>query len=226
MKRRRLVGTLALLAAVIGQSSLGFYNPATGRWLNRDPVGEPGFLAVFQANQIRESTAPLYLFVENEPIGMWDYLGLLVDTPTASFLSALAQGAWGQAWTILEVTASNAGRAAWISAYTRAVSASVALNMGPAVNQANRAWHIVRPEHQWCRLVPLVNNVPANAVANFQRVQSIIAQAWSQGTTLVAAQTGGVVKEATIQGQRVMIQGRVLLDESGVVEIVDAWVIK
>jgi len=201
-----------------------YSDPPTGRWLSRDPIGELGFLLTFESTRPRALSELLYAFATNDPINQWDYLGLSVDSPTASFLAALAQRQWGQAWIILEVTASTAGRAVWEAAYTRAVAASVALDMGPALSQANRAWHIVQPKHQWCRLVQLVNNVAANAVANFQRVQGIIAKAWNEGSILAVLRDGRVVKEAVIQGRRVVVQGRVLLNGSGTVEIVDAWV--
>ncbi len=40
-----------------------YYDPETGRWLNRDPVEEEGGLN-------------LYAFVRNDGINVWDYLGL------------------------------------------------------------------------------------------------------------------------------------------------------
>ena len=40
-----------------------FYDPDLGRWLNRDPIGEAGGLN-------------LYGYVENDPINLWDPLGL------------------------------------------------------------------------------------------------------------------------------------------------------
>jgi RHS repeat-associated protein len=40
-----------------------YYNPSTGRWLSRDPIGEEGGLN-------------LYGMVGNNPINHWDYLGL------------------------------------------------------------------------------------------------------------------------------------------------------
>ncbi len=40
-----------------------YYNPETGRWLNRDPIGERGGVN-------------LYGFVGNNPINLWDILGL------------------------------------------------------------------------------------------------------------------------------------------------------
>lgn len=42
-----------------------FYHPSTGRWLNRDPLGEAG-------------GANLYGFIGNEPIANFDYVGLVL----------------------------------------------------------------------------------------------------------------------------------------------------
>lgn len=43
-----------------------YYDPETGRWLSRDPIGERGGLN-------------LYAFVGNDPVGFIDVLGLAVD---------------------------------------------------------------------------------------------------------------------------------------------------
>jgi len=57
--------------------SHAFYNPNTGRWLSRDPICEPGFEA-FQ----KRSPQPLVrepnrsLFLGNNPVSRFDYLGL------------------------------------------------------------------------------------------------------------------------------------------------------
>ena len=48
------------------ESGYRFYNPETGRWLNRDPVGEYGGLNT-------------YGFVGNRPVGNFDVLGLEWD---------------------------------------------------------------------------------------------------------------------------------------------------
>jgi hypothetical protein len=63
-------------------SAQAFYNPSTGRWLNRDPIGNEGFIRVLSTeiddNELStiESTKPPYLFVENLPILTWDVNGL------------------------------------------------------------------------------------------------------------------------------------------------------
>jgi len=53
----------ALLAVTLVQNAQAFYNPSTGRWLNRDPI--------------EELDGPnLYAFVHNNPANQLDALGL------------------------------------------------------------------------------------------------------------------------------------------------------
>jgi hypothetical protein len=59
--KRLVVVTCAL---VVTQSALAFYNPSTGRWLNRDPIGEKG------AGNING-------FLGNDAVNSSDFLGLL-----------------------------------------------------------------------------------------------------------------------------------------------------
>ena len=47
----------------VQESGLRYYSPSTGRWLNRDPIGE-------------RYVPYLYAFVDNSPIGFVDFLGL------------------------------------------------------------------------------------------------------------------------------------------------------
>jgi hypothetical protein len=63
MKRMSTVWMLtALTWLAMTQSGWCFYNPSTGRWLSRDPIGERG-------------GRNLYGFVRNGPINYWDNLG-------------------------------------------------------------------------------------------------------------------------------------------------------
>jgi hypothetical protein len=86
------------------QAAFAFYDPTVGRWLSRDPVGEPGFQVLHAATATPQMIAPVslppsrwiqrdaitnlntnekqggvnrYGFVENNPIGKIDPLGLL-----------------------------------------------------------------------------------------------------------------------------------------------------
>lgn len=73
-----------LLGLLLARDGQAFYNPSTGRWLSRDPVGEPAFLQqiairVLPKSQVRvklERHLPLYTFVRNDPVGRMDVLGL------------------------------------------------------------------------------------------------------------------------------------------------------
>lgn len=50
-----------------------YYDPNLGRWLNRDPIQENGSLNI-------------YLFSENSPIFLYDYLGLKIYTSPEQLL--------------------------------------------------------------------------------------------------------------------------------------------
>jgi hypothetical protein len=69
----------AALTAVGATSAEAFYNPATGRWLSRDPVGEV-------------SRGALYGFVENDPAAKSDALGLFSIADHKDFTGI---GFWG-----------------------------------------------------------------------------------------------------------------------------------
>jgi len=55
---------LVLLVVTLVQTAQAFYNPSTGRWLSRDPIEEQGGQS-------------LYLFVNNNPVVVTDWLGLV-----------------------------------------------------------------------------------------------------------------------------------------------------
>ena len=60
-----------------------YYDPETGRWLSRDPLGERGGLN-------------LYGFVNNNAVNRWDYLGL--KDFLIGFYGAGSHGAYGNLW--------------------------------------------------------------------------------------------------------------------------------
>ena len=47
-----------------------YYDPAMGRWLSRDPIGEQGGVN-------------LYVIVQNDTLGQWDYLGMCLKNEYA-----------------------------------------------------------------------------------------------------------------------------------------------
>lgn len=64
MKPRKTYWIASLLIWLVAiQTGWCFYNPQQGRWLSRDPIGEWGGLN-------------LYAFVQNDPVSLFDYLGL------------------------------------------------------------------------------------------------------------------------------------------------------
>ena len=61
------------------------YSPTSGRWLSRDPLGEPGFERLHRVGVSAELAAPsLRAFVRNDPANQCDRLGL-TDTETKSY---------------------------------------------------------------------------------------------------------------------------------------------
>jgi hypothetical protein len=78
-----LVVFIVLLTAQIASA---YYCPSTGRWPNRDPLGDWAFLRGqltgkalrFQQNLIEQSLLPSYLFVANDPIDNEDFFGLKI----------------------------------------------------------------------------------------------------------------------------------------------------
>ena len=69
-----------------------YYNPTTGRWLSRDPIGELGFHTLAGNRNRRVRDGNLYCFVGNNPLTKFDLLGLTekdVQTILNTFLSTL-----------------------------------------------------------------------------------------------------------------------------------------
>jgi RHS repeat-associated protein len=73
----RLVALLALVS--VAPQASAYYDPGVQRWINRDPLGEHGFIVINQNlgfTVLRDEN--LYLFVLNSPIYHTDPLGLTV----------------------------------------------------------------------------------------------------------------------------------------------------
>src|SRR3974390_1466007 len=67
MNKTILLGTVCCFTLLCGASAFAFYNPSTGKWLNRDPVEERGGTA-------------LYLFCNNETTSGHDADGRITVT--------------------------------------------------------------------------------------------------------------------------------------------------
>jgi len=73
---------LALLGVMLIQNAQAFYNPSTGRWLSRDPIGEDSFeLVQSNAQRPHNAESSLYRFGDNNLLSAFDYLGLTVGFP-------------------------------------------------------------------------------------------------------------------------------------------------
>jgi RHS repeat-associated protein len=73
-----LVVLLAIFV-VTQAHAMRWYSPSTGRWLTRDPIGEPGFELSRQQQPSPIAGGPnLYAFVANTPLNAIDPLGLVI----------------------------------------------------------------------------------------------------------------------------------------------------
>ena len=73
-----------------------YYNPSSGRWLNRDPLYELGAKMIRRDREKLSETEDInmYLMVKNSPISLIDFLGLYVEAGTVTSTEILvAQGA-------------------------------------------------------------------------------------------------------------------------------------
>jgi hypothetical protein len=76
---RTTMALVILLGLLEVQDALAFYNPQTGRWLNRDPIGEKG-------------GRNLYAHTRNRPTISWDRLGHSDATSGVSDGASTAEG--------------------------------------------------------------------------------------------------------------------------------------
>lgn len=95
LKLKIAIGSALFVALWTAQTALAWYDPSTGRWLTRDPIGEPGFEALRRVQAVPQPTSGVatapgrwihrdragnenrYLFVGNNPVNHIDPLGLL-----------------------------------------------------------------------------------------------------------------------------------------------------
>jgi RHS repeat-associated protein len=81
---RKLSRTLAPLLLLLTSSQItsAWYDPSLQRWINRDPIGEPGFETTRRPLVNEYADGPnLYAFVLNGPLNEVDYCGLSPGGP-------------------------------------------------------------------------------------------------------------------------------------------------
>ena len=109
MKPKRSVGwiVVASLAYLVGLSNASaFYDPGAQRWLNRDPIGERGFVVLAnKKNPLFSGEPNRYEFNVNNPISVFDLYGLdaCLDAAGAAFSSCMCfvNGQLGPAYDLL-----------------------------------------------------------------------------------------------------------------------------
>ena len=89
----RLLPFLALAASL--QLTLGYYDPAAQRWINRDPIGDPSFLVRAEPPSDREAGFNHHTFVGNNPATQWDAAGLAAGIPGKVFFVPCPPGFMG-----------------------------------------------------------------------------------------------------------------------------------
>jgi len=92
------------------------YKTASGRgkWLSRDPIGEPGFETLRHAGKIRRWDLNIYALLNNNPLNGIDALGLIglptdLDSVSRSIWSAIWRGNWDEALSLIEDSADSLG---------------------------------------------------------------------------------------------------------------------
>ena len=85
----------------VSESGLRSYSPTLGRWCSRDPIGDSAFLTHYFATSrteedrsriLHRQNQPLYVFIENRPVGSVDNDGLAANLKNDTGFTVLAMG--------------------------------------------------------------------------------------------------------------------------------------
>lgn len=89
MKTKRSATVVLALCSMtfVAHEALAFYNPQTGRWLNRDPLGDKGFHAVTAEKEQPQPDSHPCSFAANDCINRCDILGLRSEIDVAMTFS-------------------------------------------------------------------------------------------------------------------------------------------
>jgi hypothetical protein len=96
---------VVLFVLLTAQIASAYYCPSTGRWLSRDPIGEPGFRALQMASvapsrwinrdPIKKGGPSLYQFVGDDSINRIDALGLMTIQDVHRMIALMDQAVRG-----------------------------------------------------------------------------------------------------------------------------------
>lgn len=143
MKTTKSIITV-LFVLLTAHIASAYYCPSDGRWLSRDPIGEPGF-QVLQVPQMpnaiqqqaarwierdpvtTQQTANPYAFLGNKPIRQTDLLGLVGSVPV-SLAEAIASGDVGTVESILAGMSEDDAGYALARAWLKKVAECVAIH--------------------------------------------------------------------------------------------------
>jgi RHS repeat-associated protein len=70
---------IIFLLAATSANCFGYYNPSQGRWLSRDPIEELAIQRGISPRYLTASQENLNRFVSNDPVNMFDFLGLVQE---------------------------------------------------------------------------------------------------------------------------------------------------
>ncbi|MCC5788121.1 MAG: hypothetical protein JJT75_00670 [Opitutales bacterium] len=74
---REKADTVTIIVSGMFFYGFRYYDPETGRWLNRDPINEIGLMLLRgESDYIWSEDLNLYLFSRNDALNLYDYLGL------------------------------------------------------------------------------------------------------------------------------------------------------
>ena len=221
-----------------------YYNPAIARFITLD---------AYRGSIYDPPSLHKYLYAYNDPINKFDPSGemTLVGTMVVGVIIGILAGALVGAiiahyrgYTISEAEFWYwVGGGAIVGAAVGAIATWALIKFGwisvgyigtssvPAVNwlanNAQRAWHIIRPQHLWDKIVNLpLSNTFANATTNYQAILPHLERIVSRSPTTTQTLANG----ATIQIWNVIYQGqnvvvKIWLSPTGQRIISDAWVV-
>ncbi len=97
MRTKLAMLMLVVLGVMANREAQAFYNPSTGRWLSRDPIGERGFqITAVKLRSPKKMELPLHAFVANDSVNRLDYRGLKSEQSSGSAVHCADPCKWAR----------------------------------------------------------------------------------------------------------------------------------